>query len=743
MHVRITRSTLVKALTAAALLIIGAAFNADLLAQTGAATITPIPLPVTDTGIALASPQAGAVSVPSAPDAWGGARTGTEATLSERVANYQIDATLDPVRHTISGKQKLTWRNRSKVEVRSIYLHLYMNAFEGSGSTFFTEKRRLASSFRSGVATREGQWGHIELRQVTQGGARVGWAFVHPDNGPASDHTVVRLDLPSPVAAGASASIDIDFLTQLPRVVARTGYFGSFHLVGQWFPKIGVLELPGERGATAPRWNVHEFHLDSEFYADFGNYDVKLTVPKGYTVGATGELQGAPVENRGLVTHHYVQGDVHDFAWTADKRSAPPLEESWTGPGSPKVRVTVIYPPEYASNAAPAMKAAKDSLSYFSKTLGHYPYKTLTVVIPPYNADEAGGMEYPTFFTASGFSTVAPNTLSAYELDLVTIHEFGHGYFYGILASNEFEEPMLDEGLNEYWDQRMMRERRQDIHPAPPFLQAIGFAPSFKVFDFERMAAPREEPADPLGQNAYNRLQGLGPVYERGATVMRDLEERIGQDALERAFKEYYKRWKFRHPSLADLRETLAEVSGQRAAVETVFAQQVYQVSKVDDRIDKITSTEEVPLPGSARLEAGGVWTEENEKAVGKRIDSARAAWKTAHPDAKDGSGPFPFRTTVTVRRHGAAVPQTIVVRFADGSSETVAWDTDEKWRKFTWVKPARALSAELDPKRIHYLDLSKLDDSRSIDADTSASRRWSADFAALVQILLSLIATI
>lgn len=119
------------------------------------------------------------------------------------------------------------------------------------------------------------------MRKVAQAGAKVPWSFVHPDGGPVTDHTVVRLDLPAPVAAGASTVLDIDFHDQLPRVIARTGYFGSFHLVGQWSPKIGVLELPGERGATAPRWNAHEFHVHSEFYADYGNFDMKLTVPKG------------------------------------------------------------------------------------------------------------------------------------------------------------------------------------------------------------------------------------------------------------------------------------------------------------------------------------------------------------------------------------------------------------------------------------------------------------------------------
>jgi hypothetical protein len=698
------------------------------------------PTPSAD-GIALAAADAAAVRTPSSPDAWGGIRSGNEATLSDRVVHYDIDATLDPDKHTVTGREKLTWRNRSQVPVKSVYLHLYMNAFEGSGSTFFTEKLQRDGAFRSGVDIKDGEWGHIALNGVAQGGAKVPWAFVHPDNGPATDHTVVRFDLPAAVAPGSETTLDIDFLTKLPRVMARTGYFGSFHLVGQWFPKIGVLELPGERGATALRWNAHEFHLNSEFYADFGSYDVRITAPKAYTVGAVGERQGAPSEKNGLLTHRFVQGDVHDFAWTADKRTAKPLVDTWTGPGSPPVTVTVLYPPEYAASAQPALKAAKDSLTYFSNTLGAYPYKTLTVVIPPHNAEEAGGMEYPTFFTAEGYANVDKGTLNEYALDFVTIHEFGHGYFYGILASNEFEEPMLDEGLNEYWDDRMLRARGQQIFASTPLLRKLGFAPSFPVFDAERMAAPRNDPADPVGQNAYDRLQDIGPVYTRTATMMRDLEARIGKEATERAFKEYYRRWKFRHPSAADLRETLAEVTGQRAAVETVFDQQVYATARIDDRIGAFSSREVLPAPGTRQV--GANWVEDKQADLDKRIDSTREAWTKAHPKAKEGTGPYPFRTEVTVRRYGAVVPQTLLVKFADGSSETVRWDANEKWHKFSWVKPAKAVSAELDPQRIHYLDTSKLDDSRTIDADGSASRLWGMEFASIVQYLLSLIANV
>jgi hypothetical protein len=685
--------------------------------------------PAPPDGIALAAPDAAAVRVPSSPDAWGGPRTGREPTLSDRVVHYEIDAALDPVRHKVAGRERLTWRNRSGVAVDSVYLHLYMNAFESADSTYFTERRERDGSFRSGVDINNA-WGHIKLLRVAQGGARVPWAFVHPDNGPALDHTVVRFDLPQAVAPGASTTLDIDFDTQLPRVVARAGYFGTFHLVAQWFPKIGVLELPGERGATAPRWNVHEYHLNSEFYADFGSYDVRLTVPRGYMVGATGEPQGAPVDKDGMRTWRFVQDDVHDFAWTADSQTARPLVDTWSGPGSPQVTVTVLYPPEFAASAAPALKAAKESLTYFSNTLGPYPYKTLTIVIPPYNAEEAGGMEYPTFFTAEAYRNVEARTANQFALAFVTIHEFGHGYFYGLLASNEFEEPLLDEGLNEYWDNRMMRDQGQLAYIATPFLRRLGFAPGYPTFDAERAATPRHDPADPPGANAWRRLQDIGPVYTRTAILMRDLEARIGRAPMERAFKEYYRRWKFRHPSTADLRETLAEVTGQRAAVEDAFDRQVYAVSRVDDSIADVTSTELVPLPGAHASQAD----------VDRRIDAARAAWRKTHPD---GAGPYPYRTDVTVRRHGAPVPQTLVVKFADGSTEIAYWNADERWHKFTWTKPAKAVSAELDPQRLHYLDVNKLDDSRTPDPDARASHRWGLEFAAVVNYLLALIATL
>jgi hypothetical protein len=712
-----------------------------------AATIPAPPSPaatqIVADDIPFASPRAAAVTVPSAPDAWGGPRTGAEATLSDRVVTYRIEATLDPAKHTVTGKQQLTWRNRSNVPVRSVYLHLYLNAFEGPGSTFYTEQRENSFGFRSGVKVDKGGFGWMRLQRVEQAGAKVPWRYVQPDGGPKTDRTVVRLDLAEAVAPGGSTTLDIDFLDQLPRVSARTGYYETFHLVAQWFPKIAVLELPGERGATAPRWNAHEFHMHSEFYADFGLYDVSLTVPKGWTVGATGAQQGAPVAKGDKVTHRFVQGDVVDFAWTADKRYAKPLDGVYHGANGP-VQVRVLYHPEYASNAKPVLDATIASLKYFSKTLGDYPYKTVTAVVPPYNADEAGGMEYPTFFTASSYADVAPGTLSRYGLDFVTIHEFGHGYFMGILASNEFEEPMLDEGLNEYWDHRMEVAAGTRVQANSWLTRALGLKLDMGPFDSQRLGA-LEAPADALGANSWDRYSSgsYGSVYSRTATTMHDLEAQVGQAAMERAFKQYYATWKFRHPSVADLREALAEGTGRRDLVERTFAQQVYATQKVDDRIAQFESDEVLPAPGIVQFRGKPV--EVTQAQLDKAVDSVRARWKKAHPKPKDGEGAFPYRTRILVRREGATVPQTVLVRFEDGTSRVLHWDdaTGARWQRWALTTRSRAVSVELDPERRVFLDRDKLDDSRTREPNPVASRRWTADLFAAFQSLYALVVTL
>jgi hypothetical protein len=681
-------------------------------------------------GIAVLGWDAGAVRTPSAPGAWGGPRTGSEPTLADRVASYELRAVLDPVKHTIEGTEKLRWRNRSDRNVRTLYFHTYLNAFEGPGSTWMTEKERYGK-FRSGVEIKDGEWGYIDVQSVVQGGQPATMRYVQPDGGPATDRSVLRVDLPEPVAPGAETSLDIKFHDQLPRVIARTGWFGSYHLVAQWFPKIGVLELAGERGAEAPRWNVHEFHLHTEFFADWGSYDLEIVVPKGFTVGSVGARVGEPRDSPEGVVHHFHQDDVHDVAFTAWDGFAPPLKGSYDGPGSPHVDVQVLYPPEWEGSGRVALQATTDALRYFSQTLGPYPYKTVTVVVPPYNALESGGMEYETFFT-----TVGGGKLVDSGVRYVTVHEFGHGYFMGLLASNEFEEPFLDEGMNEWWDSRMLEN--EDLTFDFGLVGRLGFRlPAIHIWDFQWLGGSYvsgQPLADAIAGSSWHRMSSAtyGAVYSRTALVMHDLEKRLGGDVVARGMKLYYARWHHRHPTAADLREALAEAAGEQAdTVRMWFDQQVYAADVVDDEIDQVESEEIRPEPG--RVEKDGKMVERTQAEVDKEIDDRRAG-KT---------DPFPYRSVVRAQRHAAQVPQTVIVEFTDGSQETLVWPVGERWHRWVFERPVKVKQARLDPTRSVLIDVDKLDDGRTREAHRLPAARWSLEGTTWVETLLSLVSSL
>ena len=693
--------------------------------------------PPADDGVEVAGQAAGGVTVPSAPGAWGGERTGREPTLSDRVADYQLRAVLDPVKHTIDGTERLTWRNRGAVAVGSLYLHLYLNAFESKGSTFFTEMARFGPS-RASAKVEKGEWGTIELRAVVQGGKPVPWRFVHPDGGPATDHTVVRLDLPEPVAPGGSTVLDLRFFDQLPRVVARTGWFGRFHLVGQWYPKVGVLELPGERGATRPRWNCHEFHLNSEFYADFGSYRLEVVAPAGFTVAASGVPDGAPRAGPEGVVHRFRADDVHDVAFTAWDGFAPPLTATWTGPGSPEVRVQVLYPPEYAAQGREALQATVDALGFFSRTLFPYPYAAVTCVIPPFNTLEAAGMEYETFFTSMA-SNSFPLDAAGFTR-YVTVHEFGHGYFMGLIASNEFEEPFLDEGMNELWDVRMLEGERLALSPPAP-LRLLGLAlPAFGYLDRERLSGITRFPADALAQSAWNRWSrgSYASIYPRSVLAFRDLEREVGAGPFARGMSLYARRWRFRHPSTADLEAALVDGGADPARVRRFFAEQVYGVAQPDDRLERLDSAEVLPVAGL--VERDGKRVERDAKAIAREVDERRRAWRAAHGAPAAGKpGPFPWLTVVAARRLGALdLPHQLVVTFEDGSTREAAWPAGERWGRWSFEAPVPARSAELDPGAPWATDLARLDDGRTRKPAPAAARRWGADAWAWLQLLFA-----
>ena len=367
---------------------------------------------------------------------------------SPRNANYAITARLDPASRTLKGEQLLTWRNTATIPAPSLRFHLYYNAWRNTRSSF-VRQRILAGDDR--IASRpESDWGWIDvtsLKLVRASGAPIDVSnrlrFIAPDDGNLEDRTVAEVALDAPVAPGETINVQIAWSSRIPRTFARTGAIGNYYFIAQWFPKIGVFQDTG--------WNCHQFHSATEFFADFGIYDVRLTVPSGWVVGATGSERGRRDEGDRTTTHHYYAEDVHDFAWTTSPDLVERLER-FTHPGLPPVAMRLLLQPEHAYQADRHFTATRAALRYYGEWYGAYPYSNITILDPAWQSD-SGGMEYPMLFTA-GTRWLAPRRVA--DPEDVTVHEAGHQFWYGIVANNEFEHAWMDEGINTFSTARVL-----------------------------------------------------------------------------------------------------------------------------------------------------------------------------------------------------------------------------------------------------------------------------------------------
>ncbi|RLE22206.1 MAG: hypothetical protein DRJ65_14405, partial [Acidobacteria bacterium] len=250
--------------------------------------------------------------------------------------DYEIDVELDPRTHRLQGSEKIRWTNTGGAPTSELWFHLYLNAFSGNRTTFM---RGMGGGTLRGGHEVERQWGWIQLLALRlEDGTDLlpSMTFERPDDGNPDDFTVARVVLEGPVEPGASVTVELIFEAQLPRVIARTGWAGGFHLMGQWFPKLGVYEAAGYGGRNEAGWNCHQFHPSTEFYSDFGRYRVQLTVPEDFVIGATGiQVEEKEVtqgtDRKRMLT--FTADRVHDFAWCAAPADLRAVIESDFDPG--------------------------------------------------------------------------------------------------------------------------------------------------------------------------------------------------------------------------------------------------------------------------------------------------------------------------------------------------------------------------------------------------------------------------
>ena len=609
--------------------------------------------------------------------------------LSQRVVAYQIEAKYDPPTHTVEASETLTYHNLTGQPLDTFPFHLYLNAFQPK-STWMHEAHRdgnfRSSSLETWKPTDYGSNAVTSFQVAGMGDLTKEMKFISPDDGNPDDKTVFQVKLPRSVAPGQDVTFQIKFKATFPEVIARTGYKRTFLLAGQWFPKVGVW--------WHGQWNCHQFHALTEFFADFGTYDVKVTLPKSYIIGASG-VQVADHDNgNGTKTVAFHAEDVHDFAWTADPNFKV-IEDNFDGSVG-RVHIRLLSYDSHQRAWDPYIYCVKQSMKRFDDWYGPYPYAQLTVVDPPHGAGEAGGMEYPTFITGdSGW--FIPKGI--HLIDLVTEHEFGHQYWYGMVATNEFENGWLDEGINSYTEVKVLDNMYGENTSIVNLLGA-----QLGERELQRLGYLGSADIDPLSRMSYQDMS-MGSyadvTYGKTASMLVTLEKVVGEQTLKNALHTYFMKYRFTHPTQEDFMRTVNQVAGQD--LSWYWNQAVYGTQVFDYAV--------------------------------MRADSHPVNWWDENLEEKKGV--TEYETQVILHRKGDFIfPVDAEVKFDNGETAREHWDGKDRWMRFVYRKKAQVESVQIDPDYKLSMDRDYVNNSQVADDQHGAIHKIATYWIFLTQLM-------
>jgi Peptidase family M1 domain len=620
--------------------------------------------------------------------------------MSQRVVHYEIDAKYDAKTHTVEATEILTYHNLTGQALDHFPFHLYQNAFQPK-ATFVRESKLEGSRDTSYDKWEEKEYGSEDIKSlevVGQGDLTGQLQFIAPDDGNKDDKTVVDVHLPTAIAPGAYVQFKIAFQTKFPETQARSGWKRDFVLGGQWFPKVGVW--------WNGSWNCHQYHATTEFFADFGVYDVKLTVPQYEVAGASGVLveEKNNPDNTKTLTYH--GDDIHDFAWTLSPRYRvrESMYQSQMGP----IKLRFMMQPAHWNQVDRHEKITRQTLDHFEKWYGPYPYKTLTVVDPEPDS-AAGGMEYPTFITGES-NWYVPD--GVYLPELVVEHEFGHQYWYGMVATNEFEDAWMDEGINSYTEVKVLDSILGKNTSILNMAGATFGERAQQRAGYIGSAAERDAMAE-KAYNYYNFSAYGGITYGKTAIVLLTLEGIVGEDTMARAMRTYFMKYRFTHPVKEDFLKTIEEVSGKD--LRWYFNQAVYGTQILDYSVNNVDS-----FPVN--------WFEEKKDAK-----------KDPKKNAKDDTV---YQSYVAVQRKGDFVmPVVIEIKFDNGEKVRENWDGVNRWIRFSYQKKAKVVSAELDPDHTVQFDRNIFNNSYVADENAKPANKLSNYWRFVAQCLSQVMA--
>ena len=588
---------------------------------------------------------------------------------SLKIANYDIEVHLDHKGKSASCIQKLNWKNTSPDTLRELRFYMYMNAFKDLKSTYLKNTRKM---FGQDLNNRtEKEWGHIEVTQaVDRNGNDLvqNQEYIQPNDGNALDETVLSIPLEMPLLPGEVIELDMNFDVKLPRTIVRSGYGPrDFFLFVHWFPQVCVYELKvdGNWG-----WNSHQFMPGTEFFSDFGDYNVEIYASDHLVIGGSGckTFSGKVLGTIGEQLVRFQAHDLIDFGWVA----YPEYETYTSTYGDTDIEILMV--PEHYAFADRYLKAIEQSLEYLEKHVGKYPYPKITVVDPPTHTLNSGFMEYPMMITGA---TAYGIPRSVRSVESLVIHEFTHMYFMASLASNEKEEAWLDEGFVTYFEDRILDHYYGNQSSLFDVLGARSGNAQQSRNEYVSMENPN---LGKIARPGWEFDGGFKPlIYAKTATAFKTMERIIGIDIMDEIIKTYFERHKFTHPKEADLRKIIKEVLEKNTSN--------FESDKYLDQVLHATSSINF-----------------------KMVDINNST-----------------KTIEAIREGNFEIGTEVLIMFRDGSSKTVNWKGSEKYFKYNFSSSKEVISAHIDPEQKIYLDLNLNNNSITLDPNKKPLYKYAA----------------
>lgn len=565
---------------------------------------------------------------------------------------YNIKARLDTNQKKLLAHQSILWTNTSNKEVTELHFYMYLNAYRDTLSTFLSGTGGEIFGRKLGHIKKD-DWAYITASKIKVKGSNdtLQWKYIQPDDGNVHDASVMKVTLLKPLKPNEKLVIEMDFVAKLPMFLVRAGYSrDEYYSFLHWFPQLGVYEQD-EKGNWF--WNCHQFFRQTEFYADFSDFQLELDIPKSLVVGYSGCLEKQEINENTKRKKLFIEAkDVIDFAWIAYPYFVE-YNSQWKG-----VDIRMLIPPEHCAMAPRYLQALENSLNFFENKLGKYPYPSITLIDPPMHGLGSGFMEYPMLITCASFHIVPKGIRT---IESLAVHEFSHQFFMAVLASNEKEEAWLDEGFVTFFEDEIMDHyfgRKQSIWDFFGFKSGNKEISRLEYTSIAKLnIGPIAQPGWKLNGHYYKQL-----IYAKTATSLQTLKGIIGDEMFFTILKNYYEKFKFKHPKEKDFINCVKEESGETLimdfTVDEFFHQTLHTTHYCDYKMKGVKN---------------------------------------------NGNNSF----DIQLEKEGELYfPQEILIEFEDGNNQMIFWDGKDKEKSYTINTKSKVKMVSIDPEHKIYLDI-------------------------------------